>query len=311
MSGLQNIYRPKSFKTFVGNKDVLESLQSVLARDKAPSAFLITGPSGTGKSTLGRIIKKELGCKDTDFKELNSADDRGIDGMRKLISDMKFTPYGKTKVFLLDEFHQCTSTAIEALLKGIEEPPPYMHWIFCTTNPEVLKPTFKRRCHIYELEALRDTELHVLFKRILKREKRDQFVTLKIRNKIVDLANGSAGIALKLLDMVIDMEDEERALNTLKSSGSTETDVIEICRALTAYNMPAKTKWLKVKKLLKDFKGDGESSRFPILAYFNSILLNNGGEDTFFAMQPFLKNFRDSGKAGLACACFESIFGGE
>ena len=304
---LQQQYRPKSFKTFVGNEDVVKSLKTLLKRDDPPKAFLFTGPGGTGKTSIARIVKKALKCKDTDWKELNVADDRGIDGIRKLISDMKFTPYGERKVFLLDEAHQLTKVAQEALLKALEEPPEYMHWIICTTNPEALKQTFKRRCHTYELESLRDADLHKLMKMILKKEKRESINT-KVLEKIIELSDGSAGQALKLLDMVIDMDDVDRSMNTLKSAGTGESEVIDICRTLTSYNMPPKTKWAKVKKLLKNYKGDGESARRPILGYFNAILLHNGGDDIFFTMQSFRKNFFDDGKAGLSCACYSAIF---
>jgi len=307
---LQQQYRPKSFKTFAGNKDVLSSLKVLLKRDDPPKAFLFTGPGGTGKTTLARICKRALRCQNADWKELNAADDRGIDGIRKLIGDMKFTPYGNRKVFLLDEAHMLTKPSQEALLKALEEPPSYMHWIICTTNPEALKQTFKRRCHTYELESLKDADLQRLMKSILKKEKRE-VITTEVREKIIELSDGSAGQALKLLDMVIDMDDIERSLNTLKSAGTGESEVIDICRTLTSYNMPSKTKWIKVKKLLKAYKGDGESARRPILGYFNAVLLNNGGEDVFFTMQPFKENFFDSGKAGLSMACYEAIFGGE
>lgn len=307
---LQTQYRPKSFKTFVGNEDVILSLTQVLERKDPPKAFLFTGSGGTGKTTLARIVKKFLKCQNSDWKELNAADDRGIDGVRKLINDMQFVPFGDRKVFLLDEAHMLTKTAQEALLKALEEPPSYMHWIVCTTNPEALKQTFKRRCHNYELESLKDADLNKLLRMVLKKENR-KAVTTEVREKIIELSDGSAGQALKLLDMVIDMDDVERSINTLKSGGTGESEVIDICRAITAFNMPPKTKWAKVKLLLKVYKGDGESARRPILGYFNSILLNNGSEDIFFAMQPFTKNFFDSGKAGLTMACYEAIFGGD
>ena len=104
------------------------------------------------------------------------------------------------------------------------------------------------------------------------------------------------------------MDDSDRAINTLKSAGTTDTEVFEICRTLTHYNMPPKTKWLKIKKLLKDLKGDGETARRPILGYLNSIMLNNGDDTTFFMMQPFKENFMYSGKAGLTMACYTAIF---
>lgn len=304
---LQTQYRPKSFKTFVGNKDVIESLQAVLKRKQPPAAFLFTGMGGSGKTTLGRIVAKELGCKKSNFSEMNAADDRGIDGIRSIIASMKYTALdGGKKVILLDEAHMLTKPSQEALLKALEEPPEHIHFIVCTTNPEALKQTFKRRCHAYELDSLQNSDLQKLMKMVLKKEKRDS-VSMTVRDKIVDLADGSAGQALKLLDQVIDMDDEGRAINTLKSAGTSESEVIDICRTLCHYNMNTRTKWAKIKKLLKNYKGDGESARRPILGYLNSIMLNNGGEEIFFMMEPFKKNFFDSGKAGLTMACYEAI----
>jgi len=307
---LQNDYRPKSFKTFVGNKNVLESLRLVLRRPSPPDAFLFSGPPGTGKTTLARILKRALKCSDADWKELNAADDRGIGGIRTLIESMRYSPLaGVSKVFLLDEAHCLTTPAQEALLKSLEEPPAYVHWIICTTNPEVLKPTFKRRCHTYELEPLKDNDLNNLLTTVLKKEGKVD-ITSNIREKILELSDGSAGQALKLLDMIIDMEDPERAIHTLQSAGATESEIIDICRTLLNDNMNSKNKWVKIKTLLNNYKGDGESARRPILGYFNKVLLNNGGDDVFFAMQPFRKNFFDDGVAGLTSACYEAIFGG-
>jgi len=307
---LQTEYRPNSFKTFVGNEDIVKSLKPILKRKNPPAAFLFTGQGGTGKTTLGRIVARGLGCKKSNFKELNSADDRGIDGIRNLLNSIKYSALGGgKKVFLLDEAHMLTKPSQEALLKALEEPPEHVHFIVCTTNPETLKQTFKRRCHAYELDALKDSEMQALMRRILKKEKREK-ISMAVRDKIVELSDGSAGQALKLLDQVIDMDDTDRAISTLQSAGTSESEVIDICRTLCHYNMPSKTKWSKIKKMLKEYKGDGESARRPILGYLNSVLLNNGGDEVWTMMQPFRKNFFDDGKAGLSCACYEAIFDG-
>ena len=305
---LQTFYRPQSFKTFVGNKDVLDGLRAVLNRPAPPSAFLFTGPAGSGKTTISRIIKKALKCADADWKELNAADDRGIDGIRKIIEDMKFAPLvGNKKVILLDECHMLTKPSQEALLKALEEPPSFVHFCLCTTNPEALKQTLKRRCHHYVLESLKDADLYKLINIILRKEKREN-ISNDVKEKIIDLSDGSAGQALKLLDMVIDFEDTNRALNTLQSAGTSETEVIEICRALCNFNMPSNHRWGKTKKLLKEFKGDGESARRPILGYLEKVLLNNGGIEVAFMMEYFSHHFFDSGHAGLTLACYQAIF---
>jgi DNA polymerase-3 subunit gamma/tau len=297
----------------IGNDDVKEGLMNILGRDNPPAAFLFTGPAGNGKTTLARIVKNALDCADADFKELNAADDRGIEAIRKLIEAMRFSPLSSNKkVFLLDEAHMLTKPSQEALLKALEEPPAYVHWVICTTNPEALKPTFKRRCHTYELSPLTSAELHRLFKIILKREKRES-VPMSVREKIIDLADGSAGQALKLLDMVIDMDDEKRAISTLESAGHGPggEDVNQIVKIITHRTMPPGTKWSKISAILKEYKGDGESVRRPILGYMSAIMLNNASDELFFMMQPFKRNFFDSGKAGLVMACYEAIYGGE
>lgn len=214
---------------------------------------------------------------------------------------------GGKKVILFDEAHMLTKPSQEALLKALEEPPKHIHFIICTTNPETLKQTFKRRCHAYELESLKNSDLQKLLKIILRKEKRLDAISSEVRDKISELADGSAGQALKLLDQVIDMNDSTRAITTLQSAGTSESEVIDICRTLCHYNMPANTKWAKIKKMLKAYKGDGESARRPILGYLHAILLNNGGDDVWFMMQPFRKNFYDDGKAGLSSACYEAI----
>lgn len=306
---LQILYRPKSFKTFAGNDESKKSLQDILKRENPPSAFLIVGPSGCGKTTLGRIIAKALGCKKDDYKEMNAANDRTLPAIRKLIDDMQYTPMsGKKKVILFDEIHGLLGPTQEALLKALEEPPSHVHFILCTTNPEALKDTLKRRCHIYEVQPLNSNQMMKHLKLILKKEKIKNF-KIGILEKIIELSNGSPGIALKYLDMVIDMTDEKEAINLLKTSGTSENDVIEICRALTDFRVNDKTRWSKVKKLLKNFKGDAESARRPILGYLNSCLLGNSDGINFaLVMEEFKENFYDSGKAGLSLACFKGCF---
>ena len=306
---LQTHYRPAGFKMFAGNDAIKESIEAMLKRDKPPASFMVVGPSGCGKTTLGRIIAKGLGCNPADFNEMNTADDRGVKAIRKVLEDMKYTPLnGKKKVILFDEAHQLTPAAQEALLKGLEEPPEHVHFIVCTTNPEALKDTFKRRCHIYEVSALTSSQIIAHMKKILKAEKVKDFPQ-EIIDRIIELSDGSLGIALKNLDMVIDMgDDSERALETLKSSGTAESEVIDICRCLVNFNMRDSARWTRVKKLLNDYKGDGESARRPILAYFSKVLLGskigNNADAVEYMMSEFKDNFYDNGKSGLIAACY-------
>jgi hypothetical protein len=138
----------------------------------------------------------------------------------------------------------------------------------------------------------------------------------EILDRVVELSNGSLGIALKNLDMVIDMHDDiERALEALKSVGTTEAEVIDLCRTLINFNMKDAARWARVKRLLSEFKNDGESARRPILTYFSKCLLNSkydgNGDAIAMIMGEFKNNFYDSGMSGLVVACYAACDTGE
>lgn len=306
---LQNQYRPSTLKMFAGNQDIKDNLKTVLNRDMPPASFLIVGPSGCGKTTLGRIIARGLKCHKSSFIEMNTADDRGLPAIRQIIKNLKYPPLeGDKKVILFDEAHKLTPDSQEALLKALEEPPSYVHFVVCTTNPEALKDTFKRRCHIYEVSLLTSNELIKLMRKVLSNEQRIDY-PVEILDRIIELSGGSAGIALKNLDMVIDMHDDIKgAIKLLKSAGTAEIEVRDICRALINFNMSDKARWARIRKLLSTLKSNGEDARRPIMGYLSKALINNSLDnhnDLIAAiMMEFKDNLYDSGKDGLRLACY-------
>ena len=202
---LHTIHRPATLDDIIGNESVVDSLRSVLARDKdKPHSFLFTGPSGTGKSTLAKILKTELNCSNSDFYLFNSSNQRGIETIRDIIDSCQFAPMsGEVKLFVLEEFHQVTGPAQEALLVTLEEPPSHVYFVLCTTESDKLKPTIKRRCHHYEMKPLNTIELNTLIIRTLEKEGINEFPE-NVINKIISVCDGSPGKALNLLDTVID-----------------------------------------------------------------------------------------------------------
>ena len=151
MHSLHQLYRPESFDEVIGNEDTIERLKAVLGNEiRRPHSYLLHGPAGCGKTTLGRIIAKEVGCKGMDFVELDSADFRGIQSVRGIRRQTAYAPMeSECRVWLLDEAHALTNDAQTALLKALEEPPSHVYFILCTTMPEKLLPTLRSRCSQY------------------------------------------------------------------------------------------------------------------------------------------------------------------
>jgi len=312
---LANDYRPTTLKSFVGNEVLVKTLESILERNSEllPHSFLITGASGCGKTSLGRIIARRLGTlknpiqvspNDFDYKEMDAADFRGIDTVRYIRSTCNVSPLqSKYRIWLLDECHQLTNDAQEALLKALEHPPKHVIWILCTTNPEKLKVTLKRRCTVLNVESVNDQTMLDQLQKVLKLEE----ISIKdnVLNKIVSCSNGSMGIALQLLDKVLDLEKESEMLKAIAPIDSESIQIIDLCRALYA-----KKKWKDISAILREIKNEEpEKIRRAILGYHQSILLNKEDQRAFIIMAEFDYNTYDSGFAGIVLRCAVIYFG--
>ena len=149
MAALQVKYRPKTLKGFYGNDAIKDSLGNCLSKTGIPTTFLFTGPSGTGKTTLGRIVGNTLEIDPINVNVYNAASTRGIDTIREAIEKAKHSPMfgGKKRIYIFEECHGLTGNALEALLDFMEHPPENVFIILTTTEPSSLKVTIKRRCH--------------------------------------------------------------------------------------------------------------------------------------------------------------------
>lgn len=172
-------YRPESFETLLGHTEQVARLKGIIKSGKIPAAFLFTGTSSTGKTTLARAFAREMnkGKLGPDYKEMNAADQRGIDDMRELIRLSKLRPMSsKKRIFVVDEAQQLISNAAAAqlLLKPIEEPSPDTVWIFCSMDPAKFTSGTGRaianRCVQFALEPHTEADLMKQAQRIVKGE---------------------------------------------------------------------------------------------------------------------------------------------
>ena len=153
------MFRPDDIGKIFGQDHIQEILLTwVEDIKKIPQSILVSGPFGVGKTTIARILANHIVKYSKDLKEINAADNRGIDDVRGWIDSSRFSPLGSGgKVYIIDELHQMTNAAQSALLKVIEEPPPNVYFFLCTTEAGKLIPTIRSRCTILELRLF---ELH-------------------------------------------------------------------------------------------------------------------------------------------------------
>lgn len=295
-------YRPRTLAKVIGAEKSTAALENMLNRGTLPHTILFHGPSGCGKTTLARILKEKLNCHDLDFKEMNCANKNGVDDVREITQLMYLAPTGgDVRIWLLDECHELTSRAQESALKILEDTPSHVYFFLCTTDPQKLHKAIRTRCCEMPVRLLTHEELKMLLQRTLKREKTE--LDKESLEEIVYNAQGSARVALVLLDKVLNLEPDAR-IEAIQLQMAEENEAIELCRALLK-----KEDWRKITEILRNLKGEPESIRYAVLGYARAILLKKKDHQAYTVICAFENNFYDSKHAGLVRACFESIFG--
>lgn len=297
---LHILYRPKTLDELVGNDAAKSTVASFLARDikDMPHSWLFSGPSGTGKTTLARIMANELGCSPLDFQEYNSSSMRGIDTIRELEQKCKLAPmHGKIKIYLWDECHQITGAAQDAALKLLEDAPKNVFFFLSTTNPEKLKKAVRTRCTDVVLRSLNSRDILKLLKWICESEEKN--IDSEILKKIAVSCDGSSREAVKMLDSIFDVKDKEHALGVIENTYSAEGSLIELCRALNKGEP-----WKNISAIIQNMDAEPEAIRRSVLSYFTKVLLDQDNVRVAEILEQFESNYYDSGKAGLVLSCF-------
>lgn len=185
-------YRPQTFEEVIGQEHITKTISKSIAQKKIAHAYLFSGAHGVGKTSLARIIAKALNCVNgptdkpcgvcpsctqiengtpLDVIEIDGASNRGIENIRTIIENVRISPVaGKYKVYIIDEVHQITNEAFNALLKTLEEPPAHVVFILATTEADRVLPTIRSRCQQYTFKSLNIEDLENILKGILDKE---------------------------------------------------------------------------------------------------------------------------------------------
>ena len=227
-------YRPVVFEDLIGQKIISETISNSIKENKVPNAYLFTGIRGVGKTTTARLVAKALNCLNgienlckknlcenctaisnsnhIDVLEQNGADKTSIDDIRDLIEFSRYAPTSaKYKIFIIDEVHQISKNAFNALLKILEEPPPYIKFILATTEIKKVPITVVSRCQRFDLSRVKSVELFNYIKKI--KEKENGNVADEALKLIVKISEGSVRDALSLLDRALLSTEKNRELD--------------------------------------------------------------------------------------------------
>ncbi|MDD5510807.1 MAG: AAA family ATPase [Dehalococcoidales bacterium] len=199
-------YRPVHFKDVVGQDSITYILANQVKRRKVANSYLFAGPSGTGKTTCARIMANALAGSNWDITEIDSARLlRGIEEVKELVYKANFGPLGGAhKVWILDEVHELSSAAWNGLLKTLEEPPPYLIIILCTTKLSAIPETVRSRCQLFEFQAINEKATLAKLQIIVKRERLG--VTNEAVRFIAGMASGNLRIAEGMLEQVVNLD---------------------------------------------------------------------------------------------------------
>ncbi|MBN2417071.1 DNA polymerase III subunit gamma/tau [bacterium] len=215
-------FRPNTWNDVVGQSHVTHTLQNAIRHNRLAHAYLFTGPRGVGKTSIARILAKALNCvapsdgnpcgecascreisagNSVDVLEIDGASNRGIDEVRNLRENIKYSPSGQYRIYIIDEVHMLTTPAFNALLKTLEEPPSHALFIFATTEPHKVPATIVSRCQRFDFKRVASAEIAGQLRRIADAERisiDDAAIALIARK-----ADGSLRDSQSILDQMI------------------------------------------------------------------------------------------------------------
>jgi DNA polymerase-3 subunit gamma/tau len=274
-------YRPQRFSDVIGQEHVTRTLQNAIAQERIAHGYIFSGHRGIGKTTVARILAMALNCRSTnettgkppiepcgicdscteiragnavDVIEIDAATNRGIDEIRELREGARYRPArDRFKIYILDEAHQITDAAFNALLKTLEEPPSHVIFMMATTQPEDIPQTIRSRCQHFSFRAVKFEDIMGQLRDIVTQEKipaDDDALAL-----LAEAGDGSLRDALSILDQAIASTSDHLTLDSVRSLiGAAPAGALE-----TVMQSVAESSSEKILLLVDQLIGEGHS----------------------------------------------------
>lgn len=255
-TALYRKYRPSNFASVVGQEVVVDILKNSILNNKVSHAYLFTGPRGTGKTSIAKILAHAVNClnfngdicgecevcknleiNDSDIIEIDAASNNGVDEIRTLRDNVKLLPsFCKYKIYIIDEVHMLSTGAFNALLKTLEEPPSHVIFILATTEPNKIPLTILSRCQRFDFNKISNEKLVSRLLYIATQE--GKIVDKSILEYIAEISDGGLRDAINLLDQVISLPQESVTLEEIDrlSGRISQNTLFELLNAISTGN---------------------------------------------------------------------------
>lgn len=255
-TALYRKYRPSNFASVVGQEVVVDILKNSILNNKVSHAYLFTGPRGTGKTSIAKILAHAVNClnfngdicgecevcknleiNDSDIIEIDAASNNGVDEIRTLRDNVKLLPsFCKYKIYIIDEVHMLSTGAFNALLKTLEEPPSHVIFILATTEPNKIPLTILSRCQRFDFNKISNENLVSRLLYIATQE--GKIVDKSILEYIAEISDGGLRDAINLLDQVISLPQASVTLEEIDrlSGRISQNTLFELLNAISTGN---------------------------------------------------------------------------